>query len=168
MREAGREVPRPSRPMCKISCNCRIWGAGRLPSPAALTIRSRRLPALTVLIGLGTLAAGPSQLASGQAGIESQRRAAEALRGQIAAENERLAQTRDGLAVAQRRLASLVTRVRAREARLAGAQSRLIGARIHLSKLERREAVARRTLARNLVAQYESPQPQLVNVVLSS
>ena len=154
--------------MCKISCNCRILGEGRLPSPAGLTIRSRRLPALTVLIGLGTLAAGPSQLASGQAGIESQRRAAEALRGQIAAENERLAQTRDGLAVAQRRLTSLVTRVRAREARLAGAQSRLIGARIHLSKLERREAVARRTLARNLLAQYESPQPQLVNVVLAS
>ena len=53
--------------------------------------------------------------------------------------------------------------MRAREARLAGAQSRLIGARIHLSKLQRREAVARRTLARNLV----SPAELSVGVITS-
>jgi cell wall-associated NlpC family hydrolase len=133
-----------------------------------LTIRSRRLPALAVLIGLGALAAGPSPLASGQSGIASQRLAAEQLRAAIAAENDRLGATRGGLANAQQRLTLLTARAQAREARLRDAQSRLIGARIHLSSLQRREAKARRTLATDLVAQYKSGRPQLVSVVLSA
>jgi cell wall-associated NlpC family hydrolase len=58
--------------------------------------------------------------------------------------------------------------VRSREARLAGAQTRLIGARVHLAKLHRREARAKRALARNLVAQYQSGRPQLATIVLAS
>ena len=133
-----------------------------------MTARFRRLPTLIVALGLGALFAGPSQLASGQAGIEGQRTTAQRLRGEVAAADEALTATRGGLAVAQRRLASLVARVRVREQRLAGAQTRLIAARIHLSRLQRREALSKRTLAANLLAQYEDPQPQLVEVVLVS
>lgn len=117
------------------------------------------------MLCLGVLVAGPSQLASGQSGLEGR---AKQLRGQLAAQDDQLAATRGSLGQAQRRLASLDARVRLREARLASAQTRLIDARIHLSRLQRREAAAKRTLAHNLVAQYESGRPQLVNIVLAS
>jgi len=133
-----------------------------------LPVRSRRLPALAVVLGLSALAAAPTPLASGQAGIDSERQAAQRLHDQVAAADANLTATRAGLAVAQRRLASLVARVQARETRLAHAQNELIGARIHLSRLQRREVAAKRTLARNLVAQYESGRPQLVDIVLAS
>jgi cell wall-associated NlpC family hydrolase len=133
-----------------------------------LAFRSRRPQALIVLLGLGLVAVGPSPLASGQAGIDGQRRAADQLRGAVAAENARLQATRGGLADAEQRLTSLVARAQAREARLADAQHRLISARIHLSRLQRHEALAKRTLATDLVAQYKAGQPQLMNVVLNS
>ncbi len=120
------------------------------------------------MLGLSALAAAPTPLASGQAGIDSERQAAQRLHDQVAAADANLTATRAGLAVAQRRLASLVARVQARETRLAHAQNELIGARIHLSRLQRREVAAKRTLARNLVAQYESGRPQLVDIVLAS
>jgi septal ring factor EnvC (AmiA/AmiB activator) len=123
---------------------------------------------VTVLLSVGALVAGPSQLASGQAGLDSSRSTESRLRDEIAAVNRQLANTNGNLAVAQRRVASLVARVQAREARLAGAQTRLIGARIHLSTLQRKEAIAKRTLAENLRAQYESGRPQLVSIVLTS
>ena len=127
--------------------------------------RLRRLPASAALIALGTLAVGPSPLAEGQSGLAGQ---AARLRSAVAAENARLDSTRDGLAQAERRLTSLVARVRVREARLADAQQRLMQSRIHLSRLQRREATSKQTLAENLRAQYESGQPQLVSVVLAS
>src|SRR3954454_18128470 len=130
-----------------------------------LSARARRLPAFVVLLCLGTLAVGPSPLASGQAVLAGQ---AAQLRSAVAAENARLDSTRDGLAQAQRRLTSLVARARVREARLADAQTRLLQSRIHLARLQRREATAQRVLAANLRAQYEGGQPQLVSVILAS
>jgi septal ring factor EnvC (AmiA/AmiB activator) len=130
-----------------------------------LPVRFRRLLALAIFLGLGALVAGPNPLASGQSGLESQR---QSLRSRLAAEDARLASTRDGLVVAQRRLASLVVRARDREARLARAQTRLVDERIRLSSLQRREARAKRTLADNLRAQYQSGHPDLVNIVLAS
>jgi cell wall-associated NlpC family hydrolase len=158
----------PTSPICRIACNRRICSAGELGSPAAVPRRLVRPCALAVMVGVGMLATGPGQVASGQGSLEGQKARAQQLRGTVAAENARLAATRGSLAQAQQRLDSLVARVQAREARLAGAQTRLIEARIHLTRLQRREALSQRTLAENLRAQYESGQPQLVQVVLAS
>jgi cell wall-associated NlpC family hydrolase len=169
----GDQNPRPLRRhptsrICRMSCNWRICSAGGLGCAAAVPRRSARPCALAVLVGVCLLAAGPSQVASGQGSLEGQKARAQQLRGAVAAQNAQLSATRGSLAQAEQRLASLVARVRAREARLAGAQTRLIDARIHLTKLQRREELSKRTLAENLRAQYESGQPQLVQVVLAS
>src|SRR4051812_33723819 len=150
-----------TRTGCMISCSGRNCSARPIRSTAALTVRSRRSQALAVLLCLGALGAAASPLASGQT---SEGDAAARLR----AANAALAATRGNLADAEQRVMLLVGRAQRREAQLADAQNRLIGARIHLSALQRREALAKRTLAADLVAQYKSGRPQLMSVVLSS
>jgi cell wall-associated NlpC family hydrolase len=110
---------------------------------------------------------GSTQPASGQS-IESARATADRLRAAVDAESRRIAATRSGLADAERRLGLLVARVQERQAQLDDTQNRLIRARIRLTRLERREARAKRALSRNLVAAYKSGQPDLVTVALNS
>jgi cell wall-associated NlpC family hydrolase len=132
-----------------------------------LAARCRRLPALAALLAFGALlASGP--FASGQAGIDGERQAAERLRAAIGAETERITATAAGLARAQRRLGVLDARARARQTQLASTQDRLIRSRIRLSRLQRREATAKRTLSDNLVAQYKAGKPQLVTIVFNA
>jgi cell wall-associated NlpC family hydrolase len=122
---------------------------------------------LAVLLAFGALlASGP--FASGQAGLDSERQAAERLRAAIGAETARITATAAGLAQAQRRLGVLDARARARQTQLASAQDRLIRSRIRLSRLQRREATAKRTLSDNLVAQYKAGKPQLVTIVFNA
>ena len=123
--------------------------------------------ALAVPVALGAVVALPGPPAAGQS-IETQRRTAEQLRAAIEAESARIAATRDGLADAERRLAVLDARVRERRTDLAQAQTDLVRARIRLTKLERREAAAKRTLADNLVASYKSGRPDLATIVLGA
>jgi cell wall-associated NlpC family hydrolase len=123
---------------------------------------------IAALVGAGAVVAGTSQPAAGQASLESERQAAERLRDAVAAESARIADTRDGLADAERRLAVLDARVRERQRELQETQDELIGSRIRLTKLQRREAAAKRELAANLVASYKAGRPQLVTIVFSS
>jgi cell wall-associated NlpC family hydrolase len=123
---------------------------------------------LAALIGAGALVGGSSQPAAGQASLESEQAAAERLRDAVAAESARIAATRDGLADAERRLAALDARVRERQGELQETQTELIHSRIRLTKLQRREAAAKRELAANLVATYKAGRPQLVTVVFES
>jgi cell wall-associated NlpC family hydrolase len=126
-----------------------------------LTVCSRRSLALVVLLCLGAVGAAASPLASGQT---SEGDAAARLRNA----NADLAATRGSLGDAERQVNLLVARAQQREAQVAAAQNRLIRARIHLTSLQHRERVAKRTLAADLLAQYKSGQPQLVTVVLAS
>jgi cell wall-associated NlpC family hydrolase len=136
-----------------------------IPSRASLTVRPVRLRPFALVLGLTVLAVGPSPFASGQAGLEAQR---EQLEDAVAAEDSRLDVTREGLAAARRQLVVLTARAEQREAQLASAQQRLMAARIRLTRLQQRETASKRALAKNLVAQYKSGQPELVSVVLST
>jgi peptidoglycan hydrolase CwlO-like protein len=123
---------------------------------------------LAALIGAGAVVAGSSPPAAGQASLESEQAAADRLRDAVAAESARIAATRDGLADAERRLVALDARVRERQGELQETQTELIHSRIRLTKLQRREAAAKRELAANLVATYKAGRPQLVTIVFES
>jgi cell wall-associated NlpC family hydrolase len=123
-------------------------------------VRRTLLLALVALIGVAA-AASAQDLASREA-------AAARLRAQVAAESQRIAATRDGLADARRRLAALQVRVDRRQADLERTQDELVRTRVRLTKLQRREAAATRTLSDNLVAAYKAGQPDLVAVVFTS
>jgi cell wall-associated NlpC family hydrolase len=147
-----------------------LGGRGSLLAHSSMATFPRRLLLLSLaaLIGAGALVGAATQPAAGQASIESERAAADRLREAVAAESARIAATRDGLADAERRLAGLDARVRERQGELQRTQDDLIHSRIRLTKLQRREAAAKRELAANLVAAYKAGQPQLVAIVFSS
>jgi peptidoglycan hydrolase CwlO-like protein len=121
----------------------------------------RLLLPLAVLI----LLLGGSVPAHGQ---ESLRSAAARLKAAVRAEESRIAATREGLADAERRLAVLDTRARKRRQQLADTQKKLVDARVRLTRLERKQAVAEKTLAANLRHNYMDGAPTFATVVLNA
>ena len=132
-----------------------------------MRLAARRLVPAALAAAALAAGLGSTPPASGQS-IESARATADRLRAAVDAESRRIAATRAGLADAERRLGILVARVQERQAQLDDTQNRLIRARIRLTRLERREARAKRALSRNLVAAYKAGQPDLVTVALNS
>jgi cell wall-associated NlpC family hydrolase len=102
-----------------------------------------------------------NQIAAGQS-------AAASLRSTIATDEAQIRQTSGGLRAAEQRLSALQGELTAREAQLRAVQSSLLAARNHLVELENRLEAASKALAANLVAAYESQQPNLVTVVLDA
>ncbi len=129
---------------------------------------SRPVQSLVAVLLGALLAVGWSAPAGAQAGLAADRAAADRLRAIVGAEQRRIAGTRAGLADAEARLAVIVGRVQRRQAQLTEAQDKLVRARIRLTRLQRREIQARRTLADNLAAAYKSGKPTIVTVVLNS
>src|SRR4051794_32800142 len=108
---------------------------------------------------------GGSVPAHGQGSL---RDAAKRLKSAVAAEQERIAATRAGLADATNRLAQLDARLAKRNAQLDSTQDELVRARVHLTRLQRKQATAETLLARNLRASYMDGEPTFVSVVLDS
>jgi peptidoglycan hydrolase CwlO-like protein len=119
----------------------------------------------TALLGTGLTAPSSGDL---QSQIASTRSAAAALRAEIAADSRQIAGTSHGVANAQARLSALQERLNARVAELKSVQAQLLAARNHLVDLENRMHAAITALSANLVSSYESGQPNLVSVILSS
>jgi peptidoglycan hydrolase CwlO-like protein len=119
----------------------------------------------TALLGTGLTASSSGDIQSQIAGTRS---AAASLRAQIEADSRQIASTSDGLARARDRLAAVQARLDQRVAELKTVQAQLIAARNHLVDLENRLHLATTALASNLVSSYESGQPDLVSVILSS
>ena len=117
------------------------------------------------LLGTGLTAPSSGDL---QSQITSTRSAAASLRAQIAADSQQIAGTSNGVANAEARLATIQERLNARVAELKSVQAQLLAARDHLVDLENRLHLATTTLSTNLVSSYESGQPNLVSVILSS
>ena len=136
--------------------------------PRLLRPSSRAVVAAAVsaaLLGTGLTAPSSGDLQSQIAGTRS---AAATLRAQIAADSQQIASTSDGVARAQARLSSIQDRLNARAAELTSVQGHLVAARDHLVDLENRMHAATAALSANLVAGYESSQPNIVSVILSS
>ena len=103
-----------------------------------------------------------------QSQISSAQSAASSLQSQIAAESAQIRKTGNGLADAQTRLDVIQRQLSTRESQLERVQGNLLAARQHLLDLENRLRLAAKSLAANLVTQYEGEQPDLVSVVLES
>src|SRR4051812_1978126 len=121
----------------------------------------RRVLPLAVLLAL----LGGSMPAQGQ---ESLRDAQKRLRSAVAAEEAKIADTREGLADANRRLGILDTRLRTRRQQLDDTQNKLVKERVHLTRLERKQAAAEQLLAENLRASYKAGAPTFVTVILNA
>src|SRR6202012_3844000 len=121
-------------------------------------------------VSAALLATGLTAPSSGdlQSQIAGTRSAAASLRAQIAADSQQIAATSDGVARAQDRLSSVQDRLNARVAELKSVQAHLLAARDHLVDLENRMHAATTALSTNLVSSYESGQPNIVSVILSS
>jgi peptidoglycan hydrolase CwlO-like protein len=101
-------------------------------------------------------------------GQDSLRSAAARLKSAVRAEEARIAATREGLADAERRLAVLDARARKRRTQLDETQDKLVAARVRLTRLERKQARAEKTLAENLRHNYMDGEPTFATVVLNA
>jgi cell wall-associated NlpC family hydrolase len=133
-----------------------------------VTLRRLLRLLLVVSFAAGVVVIGGSRPASGQAGLGSERAAAQRLRAVVEAEGRRIESTGAGLRDAERRLGVFVARADRRWDQLAGAEDRLVRARLRLTRLQRREVTAKRTLSENLATAYKSGRPTFVTVVISA
>ena len=101
-------------------------------------------------------------------GQESLRSAAARLKAAVAQEEARIADTREGLADAERRLAVLDARARKRRQQLSDTQKKLVATRVRLTRLEKKQAEAEKTLAENLRHNYMDGEPTFTTVVLNA
>ena len=91
-----------------------------------------------------------------------------ALSGAVGANNGRLRQLDAGIAGLQRKIARIQSDLDAKRAELLQLRRELNSARVRLASLQAYEHRARYVLAQQLVASYETEQPDLVSVVLDS
>ena len=91
-----------------------------------------------------------------------------ALSGAVGAASHRMAQLSANIAALARRLTRVQADLAAKRAELARIHAEVMAARVRLAQLEAYEAHAERVLARQLVASYESDNPDVVTVVLNA
>jgi peptidoglycan hydrolase CwlO-like protein len=160
-----------------------IWAPGvvslshsKSPLPALLSSAIRRPWAPRVLAAIVALAAAITAItlstgsSSGdlQSQISANRSAAASLRAEIASDSAQISRTTGGLEAARTRLAVLQRDLDTRESQLRDVQTSLVAARDRLVALENRLRRASIALAANLVAKYESAQPDMMNVILDA
>src|SRR5690348_8469203 len=131
------------------------------------------LVAIACAAGVVGLASGPTPARAASIGQLKQRISAgqghvSALSGAVKSASGRLAQLDSNIAALARRLARIQADLNAKRAELAKLKSELDAAHRRLTQLEAYEAHAEGVLAQQLVASYESDNPDVVTVVLSA
>jgi peptidoglycan hydrolase CwlO-like protein len=134
----------------------------------AATIRSLGAVAAVAAATAG-LAIVPSASRGDLAGRYSAgQKQAGALRSEIGADSDRIRGFEGTISDLQGRLTAVQNSVAVQEQQLAAVQSQLTSARARLAALQAQYVRGRRVLAAELVADYESPPPNLVSVVVDS
>lgn len=117
-------------------------------------------------MGIALTLAIPLVAAASSAGDLAARR--NQLRSAIGADSQSLARDVATVGNLRQRLGTIESSLAVQRTRLAHVQTELGTARTRLAQLRRRLAAGRRLLATQLVADYESPRPDLVRVALES
>jgi peptidoglycan hydrolase CwlO-like protein len=121
---------------------------------------------------LGAIAVIALLPGSSRADLSSRYRAgrqhADQLQSEIRATSARIQGFEGTIGSLEQRLSSIQRSITAQEAQLADVRAELSKARTRLSTLQSRYAHDRRVLAAELVAEYESPPPTLMNVVVDA
>ena len=128
---------------------------------------------LLAAVAWGTVDAVPPPARAASIGQLQQRIGAgkshvSALSGAVRAASGRLGQLGASIAALARHIARVQADLDAKRAELARVRAQLAAARIRLAQLEAYETHAEQVLARQLVASYESDNPDVVTVVLSA
>jgi murein DD-endopeptidase MepM/ murein hydrolase activator NlpD len=90
------------------------------------------------------------------------------LSDQVSAASGRVSQLSSALAGLDRQIGALQSKLDARHAKLLEVQTHLDAERTRLARLERSQVHAQAVLARQLVDNYETPPPDVVNVVIEA
>jgi peptidoglycan hydrolase CwlO-like protein len=122
------------------------------------TARLELAPTPAKAAGIGQL---QQQISAGQGHVS-------ALSGAVKAASGQISQLSASITVLSRRLGRIQADLDAKRAELARLQAELKAARIRLAQLEAFETHAEQVLAQQLVASYESDNPNIVTVVLSA
>ena len=158
-------------PACRSfrACNepCSLAAPSGLPSAPAVSIRMRSLAAVLALLSLGALAAAPVG-ADLQSRIGASQARDRALQAEIQADSHTIDGFQGRIDDVRQRLAGIQHSLDLEAAQLAQLRTRLRDARGRLVILRLSLARDREVLARQLVGQYEAPQPDLVSVVLDA
>ena len=133
----------------------------------AVSVTARRFAVVLALLMLGALAAAPVG-ADLQSQIDASRSRDRALQSEIAADSRTIDGFQGRIDDVRARLAGIQHSLDLEEAQLAQLRTQLRDARARLVTLRLRLARDREVLARQLVGQYESPQPDLISVVLDA
>jgi peptidoglycan hydrolase CwlO-like protein len=126
------------------------------------------LAAAGLRLELGSPTARAASIGQLQHKISAGRGHVSALSGAVKAASGQIGRLNVSIAVLTRRVNRMQADLNAKRAELARLQAELRAARIRLAELEAFEAHAERVLARQLVASYESDNPDVVTVVLSA
>jgi murein DD-endopeptidase MepM/ murein hydrolase activator NlpD len=94
--------------------------------------------------------------------------AALALAGQVSAATGQVSQLGSAIGGIDGRIGALQAELNARGTRLLAVQKQLAGERAQLDRLQRAQAHAETVLARQVVDNYETPPPDIVNVVIEA
>jgi peptidoglycan hydrolase CwlO-like protein len=122
---------------------------------------------LVAAIGAVALLAGSSS-ADLSSRYQAHKHRADQLRSAIAADSGKIRGFQGRIGDLEQRLSALQTSITVQERQLAGVRSQLDAARVRLSHLQAEYDRGRKVLAAQLVAQYESPPPTLMNVVVDA
>src|SRR3954466_1871824 len=133
----------------------------------AVSVRTRRLAVVLALLAPGALAAAPVG-ADLQSQIGASQARDRALQAEIRADSRTIDGFQGRIDDVQARLAGVQQSLDLEAAQLAELRARLRQARGRLVILRLRLARDREVLARQLVGQYEAPQPHLLSVVLDA
>jgi peptidoglycan hydrolase CwlO-like protein len=121
---------------------------------------------------VATLAAVALLAGSSSANLSSRyqagKRRADQLRSSIQADSTRIRGFQGRVSDLEQRLRELQNSVAVQERQLAGVRVQLDGARVRLTHLQAEFNRGRKVLAAQLVAEYESPAPMLMNVVVDA
>jgi murein DD-endopeptidase MepM/ murein hydrolase activator NlpD len=125
-----------------------------------------------VLAGLAwTVSAGSARAAAGgslKTRIGAAKSEASNLAGQVSAATGQVSQLGSAIGGIDGQIGELQANLDARGAELVAVQRRLAGERVRLDRLQRVQAHAERVLARQVVDNYETPQPDIVNIVIEA
>jgi peptidoglycan hydrolase CwlO-like protein len=128
----------------------------------------RRFVLLSLLIAAAGLIPAGSSAGDLSSRIAAGKRRASGLRAQIHAESSRISGFEGTIGALQTRLTAIERSVAIQEGLLSSVRRDLTSARARLARLQVQYARDRHVLAAELLAEYESPPPTLVNVVVDS
>jgi peptidoglycan hydrolase CwlO-like protein len=160
-------TPRLAGSFRVLQCDMQPHRPSRATVARAVSVRGPRFAVALALLTLGSLAAAPVG-ADLQGQIDASRARDRALQSEIAADSRTIDGFQGRIDDVRARLAGIQHSLDIEQAQLAQLRSQLRDARARLVTLRLQLARDREVLARQLVGQYESPQPDLVSVVLDA